>query len=62
MLGKVRVRSEEERTARASREASARLSPSYPTAAGAVAGCTFKGKGTCNIFNTDEECHLGRTC
>eukprot|EP00975_Prorocentrum_lima_P046381 9700514-Prorocentrum_lima.AAC.1 len=34
MLGEVRIRSDKERTARASRVASARLFPSYPTAAG----------------------------
>eukprot|EP00975_Prorocentrum_lima_P058923 12356258-Prorocentrum_lima.AAC.1 len=61
MLGEVRVRSDEERTARASGEASARLSPSYPAVAGAIAGPTSKGKGKRNMFKTHEGRLLGRT-
>eukprot|EP00975_Prorocentrum_lima_P006628 1425907-Prorocentrum_lima.AAC.1 len=60
MLAEVRVMSYEGSTARASREASARLYPSYPTVAGVVAGPVAKGKGKHNIFTTDEGCHRGR--
>eukprot|EP00975_Prorocentrum_lima_P068944 12923392-Prorocentrum_lima.AAC.1 len=51
--------SEEERTAKATREASARLSPSYTSTTSAATSPATKGKGTCNQFNTDEGCYLG---
>eukprot|EP00975_Prorocentrum_lima_P006715 1444198-Prorocentrum_lima.AAC.1 len=62
MLGEVRVRTDAGKTAKASRDASARVSCPYPSAAGAVTGPIPKGKGICKIFSTDEGCPLGRTC
>eukprot|EP00975_Prorocentrum_lima_P032975 6923412-Prorocentrum_lima.AAC.1 len=61
MMGEVRVRSNEERYARALREASARLSPSYTSTASAATSPATKGKGHCNKFTTDEGCYLGRS-
>eukprot|EP00975_Prorocentrum_lima_P016669 3535251-Prorocentrum_lima.AAC.1 len=53
MLGEVRVRSDEGRSDRASREATARMPQPCPTAAGAVVEPTSKRKGKCNISNAD---------
>eukprot|EP00975_Prorocentrum_lima_P029668 6227894-Prorocentrum_lima.AAC.1 len=61
MLGEERLRTEDEKSARASREVSARLQH-VSTASALTAAPATKGKGTCNKFFTDDGCPMERAC